>query len=264
MNADNIKKSFQRNPTFLFYIDEYFENNKVMLENNGISKDTLVSWQHEAIYKSDKMTRDFLKSKGKPTYRIIGLLYLSLDGYYLPNIETLTRSVKTLELVAKVENHEYWDILFKYDDADIKGASAHNLTINELVVDYEIFKELWPPQDRGLITAEPGRFGGLLPYLYNHGYKDLYQKALSIFIGKLKESFVDMIPIALSLFNFCAIHDKTNYKLVKTLFEDAKKNQKFKDFDWNGKLQDICHIIYIKEDNNGKTIDQVICPSHNE
>ncbi len=140
--------------------------------------------------------------------------------------------------MARPENKKYWDILFTYDDADKKGASAHNIIVNDLIIDYEVFEKLWPPQDAGLIISEPGRFGGLLPYLFNHGYQDLYQKAFSIITRKLKENFVEMIPIAVSLLHFSALQDKENYLVVKAIFEDAKRNPNFKPFDWNGKLKD--------------------------
>ena len=213
MDKKRIKKEFQSDPTYLFNIGQYFSNHRDILKDNGVDKATLVMWQHEAINKSDQMTRDFLDSKRKPVERITGLFDLSLNGYYMPNRDTLTRSVETLELIAKSENKEYWDILFIYDEADKKGSSAHNVAVNDLMIDYEIFEKLWPPQDAGLIISEPGRFGGLLPYLFNHGFQDLYKKAFSIITRKLRENFVEMISIAISLLQFSALPSSFSARL---------------------------------------------------
>ncbi len=97
MDKKQIKKEFLSDPTFLFNIDQYISNHQDILKENEVDKATLVLWQHEAIKKSDQMTRNFLATQNKPVERIIGLLDLSLNGYYMPNTETLTRSVETLE-----------------------------------------------------------------------------------------------------------------------------------------------------------------------
>jgi|GEM_PF-4641443 len=170
----------------------------------------------------------------------------------MPNKDTLTKSIATLELVAKKENKVYWDILFNYDPGDIYGASAHNIIINHLMVDYDIFEELSHPPMSGFIDEAQGRFGGIIPYLFEYGYNDLYDRVLNVITAKLMDIFTDMLPSAISLLNFFEVYDK-----VLELFKVARINPKFKEFNWNGQLKDICKVIFIKEESNDKSIFQV-------
>jgi hypothetical protein len=93
------------------------------------------------------------------------------------------------------------------------------------------------------------------PNLYFHGFNNLYIRAWLVRQLKLMEGYINMLPIAGLFLNFCAEHDRHKYELIKSKFEEAKKSSKFKEFNWKGKLKNICRIVIIKDENKDKIID---------
>ena len=219
-----------------FFSDEYFQKASTIrkIKKCNTSKEELLALQREDLLsffhnRVDKVIAN--KEKPELTFCVDyqGLLYCVYD----PDYDYLAAVVSIFEELLKQENEEYLNHLILSEPGYFYGGSCHNDVLPAFAVDYKYF---WRPDSQygpRQIVATDRRFSGLLPFLFQNKYTDLYNRFFDFCLFVFKKLPRNTGRLALSILNFLKKHDQDKYIIFKKEFDEiVEKDKAF----WKGSL----------------------------
>lgn len=212
-------------------IDEYFPDDLVedpsILKKHKLTIQDFIEYQKNEHIENLKKFKAIIEEKKEPR-PLFPLDYEGLFFLYCPDEEYLTLLVEITELLLKEENLSYADIVFMKEINDITGMGIHTMSINYLVGDTKYFYTNIGLKDADkYIVSDVSRFTGLLPYLYNKGYKDLYERVFKVTKFIIERYQMKAVKLLICLLNFLKDINSSHYEEVHDIFlKQYKENEK--------------------------------------
>ncbi len=206
---------------------EVYRDNIDGFKKYGIGLEYLVQKNHEFVdswFDFTVQAADDGKKNSNMCKFVSGRFRCLISFYVFPDKDYLTRLT---ELFEKLVSDEYFDITCKsYYPQPLDRYPEPNRYV--LIVNTRYFHNSRNGVYYGMADEDDDAlFIGLLPYLYQHNYKDLYERVFYCIFKIVKANSYMMLMTVVSLFSFTKLNDKEKYDL---LFNELSKNKDLMDF----------------------------------
>ena len=213
---------------FILFSDEYFEdeNNVCKIAQYQTTKEELIKLQlSEAIKNIKTSKRRIFKDLG--TYQDFPhAIDLQITTVYCPDEKYLTNAVELFELLTEPNNKKYLDYIILYDPEIFwDNPRSHSRIVSILASDNKYFVCDSDSNGNRKIIDSDSRFTGILPFLLNNRYNNLYERMIKV-VFKIAEDYSLYVgKMILSLYNFLLLNDENNWKLFDSIFKNIVKDQ---------------------------------------
>jgi hypothetical protein len=198
---EDIKSGFERDPAALYDLDAFKRVHRQALFEHGVTRDTLILWQHEALIAMSEEALKEIGERKEPTSELKGKIALSLAGFCCPDEACLERFLALLETLLKPENETYWDGLIMGDPLAFCGVSGPGSVLESIAVDYDIFEKPNRPV-LGRTDSPTDRFGGFVMVARRLGRDDLVLRIAEAIFGKAEHSLAPILLAFISVANY--------------------------------------------------------------
>lgn len=215
---------------FTSFSDSYFTTTATMEKMKRYNTNTweLIELQREffSSFWFDRAS-DVISNKEKP-YDTFPLDYCcAICGVYWPDEKYLTKIVEFLERLLEEGNEQYLKNVICYDPADIYDVSgSHSNILSYLVADTKYLFTWYPNHGPRTIVGVDRRFTGLLPFLFDNKYFDLYNRVFNFCLTIFKKFKSKTGLLVFSILNFLKQSDKSSYEIFKKEFDAIYENDK--------------------------------------
>ena len=213
---------------FILFSDAYFENknNADKISQYQTTKEELIKLQLSESIKCIKTSKKhILKDLG--TYQDFPhAIDLQITTVYCPDEKYLTNVVELFELLMEPTNKKYLDYIILFDPEHFwDNPRSHSRIVSILATDNKYFVCDSESNGNRKIIDSNVRFTGILPFLFENRYDNLYERMIKVVFKIAKDYSLYVGKMILSLYNFLMLKDEKNWKLFDDIFKNIIKNQ---------------------------------------
>ena len=236
------KKQLEEFEFDIVSIDEaFFNSNTERMASFGVTKQDLIDENRKCYTESLDEEIKRLNNKGEMKFSYPVGIYV-LTFIYDPTEDYLNKLVGFLESLTKEENNAYLEKAFIYDCSDYCGGGVHTKTQCMFAIDLKYLEEYFFNElDTKKIINTANRFTGLVPYLFDNGYEELYKRTINICKYLINRFGIQVGQMTFSLLNFLKQKDKDNYQIIYNEFLKVKAQNEepwtiSKDYNYHGRF----------------------------
>lgn len=210
------------------FSDSYFENenNIKKILDNGTTKTDLIKYGLAEAIKNINTSKERVLENDGVYEDFPCAIDLQITTVYCPDKKYLTNVVELFELLAEPTNKEYLDYVILYDTGRFWGNSkSHSRIVSILAADNKYFVCDSDSNGNRKILDPESRFTGVVPYLFNNGYRSLYERMIKVVFKIAKDYSFYVGKMILSLYNFLKLNDATNFELFNSIYKNIVKDQ---------------------------------------
>lgn len=232
--------------------EQFFERNSGLLSSAKITKEKFLVKYNSNVCES---LLSVIKTVGY--YDPHGSLQTNADfwavfnfSYYLKYLYNPSESLLSIiiDLFENlVANYVYATIAFRQSlppDVVHWGNHIQFYIISDRKVAIEKYDEVYFQPDyrylKGYLDYSEGRFSGLINYLYEKGFNNLFERTINVICDAIRHVGPDVVFMTVCLLNFLKEKEPLLYQKVYNAFEIAKRE--FNGTNWNDSLWFLCGV----------------------
>ena len=247
--------------------NEFFNRNSLILKQAKITQEEFIGKYNDYfltlvnLVEKTLINSKFYAEMSEMDMRVPSRINSVLEYMFRPNEDFLTKVVEIFEKL--FVHHAYLKHVLIQEPFDgfwrnhiqYHLISDRNVAIKRLI---DIGNNNRYPFYDGYMDYSTGRFGGLINYLYEHGYQKLFDRMINAICYMINNDGCDMVFVIVCLLNFLKEKNNEWYGKVYRIYQRAI--QQFDGTNWNDSLWFLCGVerYSLKSATKNLTIEEAL------